>query len=418
MLLTDVTFPQKTSSLDIKKIRLDFPILQTQSRGYPLAYLDNASTTQKPQSVIDALTCYYSSMNANVHRGVYDLSEKATKAYENARRGIQHFINARSEKEIIFTRGTTEAINLVAHSYGGLILREGDEILLSQMEHHANIVPWQLIAAKTGATIKVIPINMAGEILMEDYARLLNKHTRIVGISHISNTLGTINPIKKIIDLAHQAGAKVLVDGAQAAPHTLIDVQKLDCDFYCFSAHKMYGPTGVGILYAKETLLEAMPPYQGGGEMIKQVSFEKSTYNDIPAKFEAGTPNIADAIALHAAIKYIENLDRTAIADYEQALLDYAQNRANAESDIRIIGTAAAKAPVMSFVIDGIHPHDIGTIIDQDGIAIRAGHHCSMPLMTFYRIPATARASFAFYNTYEEIDRLFDAIGKARKLLK
>ncbi len=417
-MLTDVAFPQKTSSLDIKKIRQDFPILQTQSRGYPLAYLDNASTTQKPQCVIDALTCYYSSMNANVHRGVYDLSEKATKAYENARRGIQHFINARSEKEIIFTRGTTEAINLVAHSYGGLILREGDEILLSQMEHHANIVPWQLIAAKTGATIKVIPINMAGEILMEDYARLLNERTRIVGISHISNTLGTINPIKKIIDLAHQAGAKVLVDGAQAAPHTLIDVQKLDCDFYCFSGHKMYGPTGVGILYAKETLLEKMPPYQGGGEMIKQVSFEKSTYNDIPAKFEAGTPNIADAIALHAAVKYIENLDRAAIADYEQALLDYAQMRAKAESDIRIIGTAAAKAPVMSFVIDGIHPHDIGTIIDQDGIAIRAGHHCSMPLMTFYRIPATARASFAFYNTYEEIDRLFDAIEKARKLLK
>ncbi|NNM58587.1 MAG: cysteine desulfurase [Legionellales bacterium] len=417
-MLAEITSPQKNSSLDVQKIRQDFPILRTTARGYPLAYLDNAATSQKPQCVIDALTTYYSTMNANVHRGVYDLSEKSTLAYENARRSIQHFIHAKSEKDIIFTRGTTEAINLVAQSYGGMILREGDEILLSRMEHHSNIVPWQLIAAKTGAVIKVIPINMAGEILMEEYAALLNERTRIVGITHISNTLGTINPIEKIIALAHQAGAKVLVDGAQAAPHTVIDVQKLDCDFYCFSGHKMYGPTGIGVLYAKETLLEKMPPYQGGGEMINQVSFEKSTYNDIPAKFEAGTPNIADAIALDAAIQYLQQFDRDDMAVYEHKLLEYAQKRASTESDIRLIGTAAHKAPVMSFVVEGIHPHDIGTIIDQYGVAIRAGHHCTMPLMTFYQIPATARASFAFYNTYEEIDRLFDAIEKARTLLK
>ncbi|MFN7098606.1 MAG: cysteine desulfurase, partial [Gammaproteobacteria bacterium] len=368
--------------------------------------------------VIDAITDYYNSTNANVHRAVHYLSEKATQAYEQARIRMQHFINARSAKEIIFTRGTTESINLVAHSYGGSILKPGDEILLSQMEHHSNIVPWQIIAEKTGAIIKVIPINQAGEIELEAYATLLNDRTRIVGITHISNALGTINPLIKIIELAHQAGAKVVVDGAQAAPHLKIDVQQLDCDFYCFSAHKMYGPTGIGVLYGKEALLEKIPPYQGGGEMIRRVTFEKSSFADLPHKFEAGTPNIADAIGLHAAANYLHDLDIEKIAAYEHSLLAYATERAAAEPDIRLIGTAANKSAILSFVMTGVHPHDIGTILDQHGVAVRTGHHCAMPLMQFYNVPATTRASFAFYNTIEEVDQFFNALAKVRALFK
>jgi cysteine desulfurase/selenocysteine lyase len=409
---------KSTASFDVNKIRQDFPILQTRAYDRHLAYLDNAATTQKPRIVIDAISNYYLSTNANVHRAVHYLSEKATHAFEQARIRMQQFVNAHSAKEIIFTRGTTEAINLIANSYGGNTLQKGDEILLSQMEHHANIVPWQLIAEKTGAIIKVIPINQHGEIKMEEYEKLLNGRTKIVGITHISNALGTINPLAKIIELAHHVGAKVVVDGAQAAPHLKIDVQKLDCDFYCISGHKMYGPTGIGILYGKEALLEKMPPYQGGGEMIRRVTFEKTSYADLPHKFEAGTPNIADTIGLHAAADYLYDLGLDTIAQYEHSLLSYATERAAVESDIRIIGTAANKGPILSFVMDGVHPHDIGTILDQYGVAVRTGHHCAMPLMQFFNLPATTRASFAFYNTIAEIDQFFDALDKVRALFK
>lgn len=417
--MTDtVQVVKSTANFDINKVRQDFPILRTLAHGHHLAYLDNAATTQKPQAVIDAISHYYEATNANVHRAVHYLSEQATQAFERARIRMQHFVNARSAKEIIFTRGTTEAINLVANSYGGSTLQAGDEILISQMEHHANIVPWQLIAEKAGVVIKVIPINLQGEIELDKYTCLLNARTRIVAITHISNALGTINPLHKIIDLAHQAGAKVIVDGAQAAPHTKIDVQQLDCDFYCLSGHKMYGPTGIGILYGKEALLEKMPPYQGGGEMIRRVTFEKTSFADLPHKFEAGTPNIADTIGLHAAADYLYDIGLENIAPYEHSLLAYATKRANAETDMRLIGTAANKAAILSFVLNDIHPHDIGTILDQYGVAVRTGHHCAMPLMQFFNVPATTRASFAFYNTIEEIDQFFDALDKVRALFK
>lgn len=403
---------------DVARIRQDFPILATQVGSYPLAYLDNAATSQKPKVVIEALDDYYTNKNANVHRGVHFLSEKATYAFEQARLYMQHFIHARSTKEIIFTKGTTEAINLIAQSYGGSVLKAGDEILLSQMEHHANIVPWQFVAERTGAVIKVIPINDKGELILSDYQALLSEHTRIVSITHVSNALGTINPIEEIIKQAHAVGAKVVIDGAQAVSHLKIDVQALDCDFYCFSGHKMYGPTGIGVLYGKEALLEAMPPYQGGGDMIRQVSFTKTTYNDLPFKFEAGTPNIADAIGLHAAAQYLRLWDMQELANYEHSLLNYALKQAAQESDMHLIGSAANKTAIFSFVLDGIHPHDLGTICNQYGVAVRAGHHCAMPLMQFFKVPATVRASMVFYNTYEEIDQLFFALREARALLK
>jgi cysteine desulfurase/selenocysteine lyase len=401
---------------DVERIREDFPILQTQAHGQPLVYLDNAATTQKPQSVIDAITRYYTTSNANIHRGVHYLAEKATAEFESARIKLQHFIHARSSREIIFTRGTTEAINLVAQSYGMSQLKPGDEIVLTEIEHHSNIVPWQLLCQRTGAVIKVAPMNEQGEITLEAFARQLSERTRIVAITHISNALGTINPVREMTQLAHQAGAKVLIDGAQAAPHLTIDVQTIDCDFYCLSGHKMYGPTGIGILYAREELLNIMPPYQGGGEMISMVTFEKSLYNDLPHKFEAGTPDIAGGIALGYAVDYLLTLGLDAIQQYEHDLLTYATERALVEPDLRLIGTAKNKAAVLSFVMNGIHPHDIGTILDRYGIAVRTGHHCAMPIMQHFDVPATVRASFAFYNTPAEIDTLFSALQHVREL--
>ncbi len=398
--------------------RQDFPILGQTVRGNPLVYLDNAATAQKPHQVIEALDEYYRTYNSNIHRGVHTLSEVATDAYENARRKIQHFINAETLKEIIFVRGTTEAINLVAQSYGRSKLRAGDEIIVSVMEHHSNIVPWQLLCEQTGAVLKVIPINDAGELVMDEYKNLLGDKTRIVAISHISNALGTINPIAEITALAHEVNAVVIIDGAQAAPHTRLDVAALDCDFYAFSGHKLFGPTGIGVLYGKQALLEDMPPYHGGGDMIKMVTFEKTLYNDLPYKFEAGTPYIAGVIGLGAAVDYLTDVGVDSIRDYEHELLQYATRAASTVPGLRLIGTAAEKASILSFVVDGIHPHDLGTILDHDGIAIRTGHHCAMPVMERYGIPATARASFAFYNTTEEVDKLIAGIDKAINIFK
>ena len=402
-------------TFDVTSIRNDFPILQEQVHGHPLAYLDNAATTQKPTAVIQALTDYYQTMNANVHRGAHHLSEKATLAYEQARTLCQQFIHAAVPEEIIFCRGTTEAINLVASSYGQS-LRAGDEVLISALEHHSNIVPWQLLCQRSGAILKVAPINERGEIVLDEFKALLSERTKIVAINHISNALGTINPVKEMIAWAHAVGAVVLVDGAQAVAHTLVDVQDLDCDFYAASGHKMYGPTGIGFLYGKRALLDAMPPYQGGGEMIRQVSFEKTTYAPLPYKFEAGTPNIADAIGLGAAITYLNAMDRPAAFAYEHELLKYATEQAEAFPGLRIIGTAAEKISILSFVLDIAHAHDIGTILDQQGIAVRTGHHCAMPVMRWFDVPATVRASFSFYNTKAEIDRLFVALQAVRKL--
>jgi cysteine desulfurase/selenocysteine lyase len=407
---------QTNTAWDVTRIRNDFPILQTTAHGMPLVYLDNAATSQKPRQVIDAISHYYLATNANVHRGVHYLSEKATFEYEAARVRMQQFIHAASACEIVFTRGTTEAINLVANTWGAANLTAGDEIVITELEHHSNIVPWQMLCQRTGAILKIAPINEQGEVTIEAFQQQLTKKTKLVAIAHMSNALGTINPIAEMIKLAHQVGAKVLIDGAQAAPHIKIDVQALDCDFYCLSGHKMYGPTGIGILYGKEALLNAMPPYQGGGEMIRMVTFEKSLYNDIPHKFEAGTPNIADAIALASAVDYLETLGLTNIAQYEHELLAYATKRAQAESDLRLIGTAAEKAGVLSFTMAKIHPHDIGTILAQQGIAVRAGHHCAMPVMQHFKVPATVRASFALYNTREEIDSLFAALQHVREI--
>ncbi|TLS68617.1 cysteine desulfurase [Mariprofundus erugo] len=401
---------------DIEKIRGDFPILDQKIYGKPLAYLDNAATTQKPQSVIDAISHYYQADNANVHRGVHALSERATAAYEGARKQIARFFNTRSEREVIFTRGTTESINLIASSWGHANIKAGDEILITHMEHHSNIVPWQLLCERVGATLKVVPMNEHGELIMESFDALLCERTRLVGAVHMSNALGTINPIASIIAKAHAAGAKVLIDGAQAAAHLAVDVQALDVDFYVTSAHKMYGPTGIGILIGKESILDGMPPYQGGGDMIRMVTFEKSEYNDLPYKFEAGTPHIAGAIGFGKAIEYIQGVGFEAIEAREKELLAYANAKAEAFDGLRRIGTAAHKACVLSFVLQGVHPHDLGTIVDREGVAIRAGHHCAMPVMQFFRVPATARASFSMYNTEDEVDALFAALKKAQEI--
>jgi cysteine desulfurase/selenocysteine lyase len=399
-------------ALDVEKIRQDFPILQQRINGRPLAYLDNAATTQKPRAVIDALQHYYARDNANIHRGVHELSVRATEGYERARTIVQRFLNAADPREIIFTRGTTEAINLVAASYGRKHIGPGDEIIVSAMEHHSNIVPWQLLCEQTGARLRVIPINDDGEILLDAYDALLTPRTRLVAVVHLSNVLGTINPVHEIIQRAHRHGVPVLVDGAQSAAHLPVDVQALDCDFYAFSGHKVFGPTGIGVLYGKAALLREMPPYQGGGDMISRVSFEGTTYKDIPYKFEAGTPNIAGVIGLGVALEYVNRIGLERIAAYEHELLDYATRSLLAIPQVRLIGTAKAKASVLSFVLAGAHPHDIGTILNQMGVAIRTGHHCAQPVMDRFGVPATARASLAFYNTTADIDALVAGIHK------
>ncbi len=401
---------------DVEKIREDFPILKGLVRGKPLVYLDNAATTQKPQSVIDAISGYYGGLNSNIHRGVHYLSEQATLRYEGARGRIRSFLNAASDREIIFVRGATEGINLVAHSFGRKFVREGDEIIISAMEHHSNIVPWQILCETVGAKLRVIPINDAGEIVMEEYEKMLNERTRIVATAHMSNALGTINPVERIIELAHAAGAVVLLDGAQAASHIPVDVRALDVDFYVFSGHKAYGPTGIGVLYGKEKLLESMPPYQGGGDMIKSVSFERTIYNDLPHKFEAGTPNIVGPIGLAVALDYIDAAGLDAIAAHENDILVYGTEALASIPGLRLIGTADRKASILSFVLESAHPHDIGTILDSRGVAIRTGHHCAEPVMHRFGIPATARASIAMYNTRQDIDALVAGIETVNTL--
>lgn len=405
-----------SSDFDLEKIRADFPILREAVHGKPLIYLDNAASTQKPQAVIDAVVDYYRHSNANIHRGVHHLSQKATDLYEESRECVRSFLNARDVGEVIFTRGTTEGINLVASSFARPRLEEGDEVLISTMEHHSNIVPWQLACEASGAVLKIIPINSNGEIIFEEYERLLGPATKLVSVVHTSNALGTINPIGEIIATAHAHHVPVLVDAAQASAHTPLDVQALDCDFLAFSSHKIYGPTGVGVLYGKKAHLNAMPPYQGGGDMIRTVSFEKTTYNDLPNKFEAGTPNMAGVIGLAAAIRYVQAIGFENIEAHETALLEEATARVAEIDGLRIVGTASHKAATLSFVMDGAHPHDIGTILDREGVAIRAGHHCTMPLMEHLGIPATARASFAIYNKSEEIDMLIAALGKVKEI--
>lgn len=401
----------------VEQVRKEFPILSRTVNGKPLVYLDNAATTQKPQAVIDALNHYYTYDNANIHRGLYFLSELATEQYESARLKVKEFINAMSASEIIFVKGTTEAINLVASTLCRTkFLKEGDEVIISNMEHHANIVPWQLIRDRKRINLKVVPINDNGELNFEAFERMITTKTKLVSIVHISNSLGTINPIKKIIDVAHSKNIPVLIDGAQAVPHFKIDVQELDADFYAFSGHKIFGPTGIGVLYGKTEFLEMMPPYQGGGDMIRTVTFEETTFDDIPHKFEAGTPNIAGSIGLGAAIDYLNQFDRNEILDYENSLLEYATQELQKINGLRIIGTAKEKASVISFVIEGIHPYDIGTIIDTDGIAIRTGHHCTQPIMRRFNVPATARASLSFYNTKEEIDKLVLGLDKVKQM--
>lgn len=397
--------------------RHHFPLLRQRVNGKALVYFDNAATSQKPQVVIDTMMRYYQEENSNIHRGVHYLSERATRTYETARGKVRRFLNASDYREVIFVRGTTEAINLVSQSYGRRNLTSGDEVLISAMEHHSNIVPWQIVCEEKGAALRVIPINDAGEILIDEYQRLLNERTKIVSLVHVSNVLGTINPVKEMISMAHARGIPVMIDGAQAVPHMKVDVQDLGCDFYAFSAHKLFGPTGVGVLYGKRALLEEMPPYQGGGDMIKSVTFERTIYNDLPYKFEAGTPNIAGGIGLGAAIDYIGNLDMRALVSYEHDILEYATEQMSEIKRVRIIGTAREKAAVLSFVIEGIHPHDIGTILDDEGIAIRTGHHCAQPVMQRFGIPATARASFAFYNTKEEVDVFVKGIRKVLEVL-
>jgi len=401
---------------DIDNIRKDFPILNQKVNGKPLVYFDNGATSQKPQVVIDAVSDYYETINANIHRGVHTLSQLATDAYEQSRLKIQNHINAKHPHEVIFTSGTTGAINLVASGFT-TFLKPGDEVLVSALEHHSNIVPWQLLCQRTGALLKVIPMNLDGELLLDAYENMLSEKVKIVAVNHISNALGTINPIKEIIDKAHEFGAAVLIDGAQAVPHIKPDVQALGCDFYTFSGHKMCGPTGVGILYGTTEWLEKLPPYQGGGEMIKEVTFEMSTYADLPHKFEAGTPNIADGIAFGAAVDYLNDIGMENIAAYENELLDYATQKLLAIDGLKIWGTAKEKAPVISFNIGNIHPYDIGTIVDKMGIAVRTGHHCAQPVMAFCDIPGTVRASFSFYNTKEEIDQLVSALEKAKMML-
>ncbi|MGB6904615.1 MAG: cysteine desulfurase [Acidobacteriaceae bacterium] len=401
---------------DLERIRKDFPILHTKVHGHPLVYLDNAATSQKPRSVIDALVRYYEGENANIHRGVHYLSQIATEEFEKARETVRSFVNAAQASEIIFTRGTTEAINLVAQTYGRTHVGAGDEVLITAMEHHSNIVPWQLLCEEKGAKLRVAPINDAGELVLEEFEKLLGPRTKVVAVAHVSNALGTINPLKRMIAAAHARGIPVVVDGAQAVPHLAVDVQDLDADFYAFSGHKMYAPTGIGVLYGKYALLDAMPPYQGGGDMISSVTFEKTTYNKLPHKFEAGTPDMAGVAGLKAAIEYMNGIGIAKIAVHEHDLLEYATAVVGALPGVRLIGTAREKASVLSFVLDDVHPHDIGTILDQQGIAVRTGHHCAQPVMERFQIPATVRASFAVYNTKAEIDALVRGIRKVREV--
>jgi cysteine desulfurase/selenocysteine lyase len=411
-----VTPDARNAVWDVERIRKDFPALQQQVHGRPLVYLDNAATSQKPRAVLDALVAYYSFDNANVHRGVHLLSERATEAYEGARAHIQRHLNAASPREIVFVRQATEGINLVMASYGRRFVGAGDEIVISAIEHHANIVPWQMLCEEKGARLRVVPIDDRGDLLMEEYARLLGPRTKLVAMTQVSNALGTVTPIEDVVGLAHRQNIPVLIDGAQAVPHQPVDVRDLDCDFYVFSGHKAYGPTGIGVLYGKEHWLERMPPFQGGGDMIKSVTFEKTTYNELPYKFEAGTPHIAGAIGLAAGLEYIAGLGLEQIRDYEHELLAYGTELLSAIPGVRLIGTARHKAAVLSFVLDGVHAHDLGTILDQHGVAIRAGHHCAMPVMQRFGVPATARASLAFYNTRAELEALATAIEQAREI--
>jgi len=404
------------TAFDVLRIRKDFPVLSRSVNGHPLVYLDNAATSQKPTVVIQALADYYEEYNSNIHRGVHYLSQKATDAYEDARARIASFINAERPEEIVFVRGTTEAINLVAQTYGRLNIKQGDEIVITELEHHSNIVPWQMISEEKGAQLKVVPMTDDGDLELEEYRRLLGNRTKIVAITHISNALGTINPISEMIAMAHNAGIPVLIDGAQAVAHMAIDVRQLDCDFYAFSGHKMFGPTGVGVLYGKGALLESMPPYQGGGDMIKSVTFQKTTYNDIPHKFEAGTPNISGGIALGVAVDYLRSQDRDGISEHEDSLMEYATSQLSIIRGLEIVGKSKKKASVLSFVLAGVHPHDIGTILDSEGIAIRTGHHCAQPIMIRLGIPATARASFALYNTFDEVDELVKGLKKVAEV--
>ena len=409
--------PNPVTAFDVERVRAEFPILSTQVNGKPLVYLDNAATTQKPRAVIDALVRYYETTNANVHRGVHTLSQRATDEFEGAREAVRGFLNAAETREIVFTRGTTEAINLVAQSYGRTFLESGDEILIGAAEHHANIVPWQQLRDSLGIVLKVIPIDDAGDLVLDEFDRLLTPRTRLVAIGHVSNALGTINPVGDIIKRAHAVGAKVLVDGAQSVAHGQVDVQVLGCDFFAFSGHKLFAPTGIGALYARAELLEAMPPWQGGGDMIRTVSFERSEWNDLPWKFEAGTPDIAGGVGLKAALDWLAGLDFEAAVRHEAALLDYATVRAREVQGMRIIGTARHKAGVLSFVLAGAHPQDLGVLLDNQGVAIRTGHHCAMPVMTRYGLTGTARASFAFYNTFQDIDRFYAALARAAQML-
>jgi cysteine desulfurase/selenocysteine lyase len=401
---------------DVQKVRADFPILSRTIQGKPLVYLDNAATTQKPQAVIDALIRYYTAENANIHRGVHTLSELATESYEQARADVQRLLNAGDAREIIFVRGATEGINLVAQTWGRSNIRSGDEIVISAMEHHSNIVPWQIICEQQGANLRIAPVNDAGELLFDEFEKLLGPKTKLVAIAHVSNALGTVNPVRNIVQAAHQWKARVLIDGAQAVPHMHVDVRALDCDFYVFSGHKVYAPTGIGILYGKTELLEAMPPYQGGGDMISSVTFEKTLYNRLPYKFEAGTPHVSGAIGLGAALGYINSVGIERIARHEKEVLAYGTKRLLEIPGLRLIGTAKEKEGILSFVLEGIHPHDVGTILDQEGIAIRTGHHCAQPLMDRFGVPATARASLALYNTVEEMDALANGLEKVREV--
>jgi cysteine desulfurase/selenocysteine lyase len=404
------------AGFDVEKVRRDFPILARDVRGKRLVYLDNAATSQKPRAVIDAVARYYEQENANIHRGVHFLSELATAEHERAREGVQKFINAADAREIVFVRGTTEAINLVAQTYGRANVRAGDEVLITAMEHHSDIVPWQLLCEEKEAKLRVAPINDAGELIVSELHKMLTPHVKILALAHVSNALGTVNPVRQIIKCAHEKNIPVLVDGAQAVPHMKVDVQALDADFYTFSGHKMFGPMGIGVLYGKTALLENMPPYQGGGDMISSVTFEKTTYNRLPFKFEAGTPDVAGAVGLHAAIEYLNAIGMVNISEYEHELVTYAAEKLSEIPGVRLIGTAKERAGVVSFVIEGVHPHDMGTILDQEGIAIRTGHHCAQPVMDRFGIPATARASFALYNTKEEVDALAHGIRKVQEV--
>ena len=407
---------QTAASLDVQAIRKDFPILDQEIFGHPLAYLDNAASSQSTRQVVEAMSNFYYKDRANVHRGVHALSQRATDLYEGARVKAQRFLNAESYQEIIYVRGTTEGLNLVASAYGRANVGAGDEVIISAIEHHSNIVPWQMLCDEKGARLRVIPMNDCGELMYDEYLKLLNERTKIVAVNHVSNALGTINPVAEIIEKAHEVGAVTVIDGAQAVPHMPVDVRELDADFYTFSSHKVFGPTGIGILYGKRALLEATPPYQGGGDMIASVTFEKTTYNELPYKFEAGTPNIADPIGLGVALDYVQEIGLDRAAAYEGELLDYATEKVGALDGVTLVGTAANKASVMSFTIDGGQPHDAGTILDREGVAIRAGHHCAQPVMDFFCVPATVRASFAFYNTREEIDQLANAVNSAREM--